>query len=210
MALSLSVFFCSLFVIIPRLLSFNYFFMKKGWIILIAVVVIVVAWAFGSYNTLVTAKEGVTNQWAQVESQYQRRLDLIPNVVNSVKGAMKQETSVFTAIADARTHYAGATTVDAKAKAAGEVESSLARLLVVMENYPQLKSIDTVQTLVVELEGTENRVSVERQRFNDVVQTYNLKTKTFPTNIMAGLFGFGPAEYFQAASGSEVAPTVQL
>jgi LemA protein len=184
--------------------------MKKGWIILIVVVVLAVLYGFGAYNGLVIAKEGISNQWAQVESVYQRRFDLIPNVVNSVKGAMKQETAVFTAIADARTHYAGATTVDDKAKAAGEVESSLARLLVVMENYPQLKSIDTVQSLIVELEGSENRVSVERQRFNDVVQTYNLKTKTFPTNIVASMFGFEPAEYFEAVSGADQVPTVQL
>ncbi|MDD5050875.1 MAG: LemA family protein [Candidatus Pacebacteria bacterium] len=182
---------------------------KTGWIIL-AIIVVVVGYGFISYNGLVTANEAINNQWAKVETQYQRRFDLIPNLVESVKGIMKQEQAVFTAIADARTHYAGAQTVDDKAKAAGEVESALGRLLVITENYPELKSSDTVQTLMAQLEGTENRVSVERTRFNDVVQTYNLKVKTFPTSLFAKIFGFSEHAYFQSATGAETAPKVSF
>ncbi|MDD5068731.1 MAG: LemA family protein [Candidatus Pacebacteria bacterium] len=184
--------------------------MKKGWIIAIVIVVIILLYGFVSYNGLVTANEGINSQWAKVETQYQRRFELIPNLVESVKGIMKQEQAVFTAIADARTHYAGAQTVDDKAKAAGEVESALGRLLVITENYPELKSSDTVQTLMAELEGTENRISVERTRYNDFVQTYNLKVKTFPTSIMAKIFGFSEHAYFQSATGAETAPKVSF
>lgn len=184
--------------------------MKKGWIIFLIVVVLVVLWAFGSYNGLVTAQEQVTNQWAQVETQYQRRYDLIPNVVNSVKGIMNQEQEIFLALAEARTKYGSAQGVSARAEAASEVESALSRLLVVVENYPQLRSSETVQSLIVELEGSENRISVERKRFNDDVKSYNLKIKTFPTKITASLFGFEPVAYFEAADGAEKAPTVNL
>ncbi len=182
---------------------------KTGWIILI-VVVVLLGFGWMSYNGLVSANEGINSQWAKVETQYQRRFDLIPNLVESVKGIMKQEQAVFTAIADARTHYAGAQTVDEKAQAAGQVESALGRLLVITENYPQLKSSETVQTLMAQLEGTENRVSVERTRYNDFVQTYNLKVKTFPGSLFAKLFGFGEHAYFQSASGAENAPKVSF
>jgi LemA protein len=184
--------------------------MKKGWWVLIAVVAVVVLYGVGTYNSLVGKNEGIDGQWAQVETQYQRRLDLIPNLVESVKGAMKQEQAIFTALADARTRYAGAAGVDAKAKAAGEVETAFARLLAVMENYPQLKSVDTVQTLMAQLEGTENRVSVERGRFNDAVRSLNVAVKRFPSNLIAGLAGFGERAYFEAAEGAENAPAVKL
>lgn len=182
---------------------------KTGWIILV-IVVLVLGYGWMSYNGFVTANEGVNNQWAKVETQYQRRFDLIPNLVESVKGIMKQEQAVFTAIADARTKYAGAQTTDEKAKAAGQVESALGRLLVITENYPELKSSDTVQTLMAQLEGAENRVSVERTRFNDVVQTYNLKVKTFPGSILAKAFGFSEHAYFESANGAENAPKVSF
>ncbi len=184
--------------------------MKKGTIIGLGIVAILLIWGFSSYNGLVTANEGVDNQWAQVETQYQRRFDLIPNLVESVKGIMAQEKDVFTAIADARTRYSGAQTVDEKAQAAGQVESALGRLLVITENYPQLKSSETVQTLMSQLEGTENRVSVERGRYNDIVQSYNLKTKRFPGMIFANLFGFDARPYFEAAQGSDTAPKVSF
>ena len=184
--------------------------MKKGYIALIAVVVLLVIYGFSAYNGLVKQNEQADAQWAQVETQYQRRLDLIPNLVNSVKGLMTQEQTVFTAIADARTHYGAATTPDQKAAAASQVESSLGRLLVVMENYPQLQSSAAVQNLMAQLEGTENRVSVERKRFNDVIQIYNTNIKRFPKNVFAGMFGFHARNYFQAAQGAEVAPTVNL
>ncbi len=184
--------------------------MKKSTIIILVVVALFVLWGFTSYNGLVTVNESVNNQWAQVETQYQRRFDLIPNLVESVKGVMKQEQAVFIALAEARTRYSGATTVDEKAQAAGQVESALGRLLVITENYPQLKSSETVQTLMAQLEGTENRVSVERTRFNDTVRDYNLRTKRFPGMIFAKIFGFGERPYFEAASGADTTPKVQF
>ena len=184
--------------------------MSKIKIILIGVVVLVLLYGLFSYNGFVSKNEAVDNQWAQVESQYQRRFDLIPNLVNSVKGAMAQEKAVFDSIAEARTRYSGATNVDEKAAAAGQVETSLARLLAVMENYPTLKSIDTVNGLMAELSGTENRISVERKRFNDSVRTLNVATKTFPSNLIAKMFGFGERGYFESAAGSENAPTVEF
>ena len=182
---------------------------KTLWIVL-GVVVVALLYVWTSYNGFVGKNEAVDNQWAQVETQYQRRLDLIPNLVSSVQGAMKQEKDVFLAIADARTKYGSAKTVDEKAAAATNVESALSRLLVVMENYPTLKSSDAVQTLMVQLEGTENRVSVERQRFNDAVKDLNMSVKRFPGNIVAGMFGFKERTYFAAASGAENAPKVNF
>lgn len=184
--------------------------MKRSTIIIIAIVVLVLAYFGLTYNHLVTARTASDAQWAQVETQYQRRFDLIPNLVNAVKGTMKQEQAVFTAIADARTHYAGAASVDDKAKAASEVESSFARLLVVMENYPTLKSSDNVLALQSQIEGTENRISVERGRFNESVGSYNLIVSRFPSSLVAGMFGFPVKAYFQAAAGTDVAPTVNL
>jgi LemA protein len=182
--------------------------MKKTYIVIIAIVVLLGIWLFASYNGLIGANEAVNNQWAQVQTQYQRRFDLIPNLVNSVKGIMKQEQAIFDNLAAARTHYAGAQTVDDKAQAATEVEGALGRLLVITENYPQLASAHNVQSLMSELEGTENRVSVERKRYNDMVQAYNLKTKTFPSSIVAGLFGFKEHAYFQADQNASATPTV--
>ena len=182
--------------------------MKK--LILVGIAVAVVLYGLVSYNGFVNKNETVDNQWAQVESQYQRRFDLIPNLVNSVKGAMAQEQEVFDAIAEARTRYAGARSVDEKAAAAGQVETAFGRLLAVMENYPTLKSVDTVQSLMVELAGTENRISVERKRFNDSVQFLNVAVKRFPSNLMAKVFGFGERAYFEAAAGAENAPSVEF
>lgn len=184
--------------------------MKKTTLIVIAVIVIILGYVGITYNKLVTTKTFADTQWAQVETQYQRRFDLIPNLVNAVKGIMKQETAVFGAIADARTRYAGATTPDAKAAAAGEVESSFARLLVVMENYPQLQSAANVQTLQAQIEGTENRISVERNRYNDVVRDYNLSVSRFPSSLVASLTGFTIRSYFKAAGGTDAAPAVQF
>lgn len=182
---------------------------KTTWII-IAVAAVIVLWGFTSYNSFVSLNEQINGQWAQVETQYQRRLDLIPNLVASVQGVMKQEQKVFGDLAEARTRYSGSTSVNDKAAAATQVEGALSRLLVVMENYPQLKSSETVQTLMSQLEGTENRVSVERQRFNDSVRVYDTKVKTVPSAIIASLFGFNTRNYFEAAKGAEVAPKVNL
>jgi len=134
---------------------------KKTWIIIvIAAVVLIGAWLLSSYNNLVSANEAVDGQWAQVEAQYQRRFDLIPNLVASVKGNMEQEQAVFGDLAAARANYSGANTTNAKAEAVSQLEGALSRLLVVMENYPELRSSEAVQTLMVQLEGTENRISV--------------------------------------------------
>jgi LemA protein len=189
--------------------------MKKwGWLIAIGIIVVVLAIIggtfAGAYNSLVSQSQAVDAQWAQVENQYQRRYDLIPNLVNSVKGAMAQETTIFTAIADARTRYGGATTVNDKVAAANALDSAVGRLLVVMENYPQLKSIDAVRQLMDELAGTENRVAVERQRFNDRAREYNTSIKSFPMNFLAGMFGFTEKTYFQAVTGASTPPVVNL
>jgi LemA protein len=172
------------------------------WIIPVGIIVLIGLWAWGFYNSVITASEGVDAQWAQVETDYQRRFDLIPNLVSSVKGAMAQEQKVFGDIAEA--------TIDQKAEAAGQVESALSRLLVVMENYPDLKSNQNVKDLMVSLEGSENRISVQRIRFNDLVREYNLKIKRFPGSVLASMFGFEVRKFFEAAEGAEKAPAVNL
>ena len=177
--------------------------------IIVVAIIIVIALA-GIYNSLVTKSQAINAQWSQVETQYQRRFDLIPNLVNSVKGMMKQEQTVFQSIADARTKYGSATSVDAKAAAAGQVETALGRLIAVMENYPELKSSQTVISLMDELSGTENRISVERRRYNELVRDYNTQIKTFPTNMLAGMFGFTEKQYFQSVSGADQAPKVEF
>lgn len=184
--------------------------MKKGTLVLIGVVVVVGIYLFTSYNSLVSLNENADGQWAQVEGQYQRRFDLIPNLVNSVSGIFNQEQEIYTAIADARTRYSGATTPDERAAAATEVESSLGRLLVIVENYPRLESATTIRDLMSQLEGTENRVSVERGRFNETIRDYNLTIKRFPKNIVALLFGFDERSYFESSEGTETAPVVEF
>ena len=184
--------------------------MKQILVGVLVVGLIIGGFLWSSYNSLVTANETVENQWAQVEAQYQRRFDLIPNLVEAVKGAMAQEQAVFGGIAEARTRYAGAVSADEKAVAATEMEGALSRLLVVMESYPQLLSTNTVQTLMAQLEGTENRISVERGRYNDTVKVYNLKIKTIPSKWLAGTFGFTERNYFEAAPASAEAPKVDL
>ncbi len=184
--------------------------MKKSTWIILGIIAIILIWGVTSYNNFVGLNTATDNQWAQVETQYQRRFDLIPNLVASTQGVLKQEQKVFGDLAAARSKYAGAATVGEKVSAANEVEGALGRLLVIVENYPQLKSAETVQTLMAQLEGTENRISVERKRFNDDVAALNAATKRFPSSIIAGIFGFSGREYFQSAGGSEVAPKVEL
>ncbi len=184
--------------------------MKKTLIVIGIIVVLVLLYGFSTYNSLVTTSVAADAQWKQVETDYQRRFDLIPNLVESVKGIMKQEVAVFTAIAEARTRYSGATTAEAKAKAANQVESALGRLLVITENYPQLKSSETVQTLMSQLEGTENRISVERKRYNASIQAYNLKVMRIPSSIIAAMTGFNTRDYFEAKAGTEIAPKVSI
>ena len=156
------------------------------------------------------AKNATEAASAEVTNQYKRRADLIPNIVKTVAGYAKQEKEVFGALAEARTRYAGASTQADKVSATNGVESALSRLLVVMENYPQLKSSDTVRDLMTQLEGTENRVAVERQKYNDQIKGYNLRVQRVPGSILAGIFGFDVASYFEATSGSEKAPEVKF
>jgi LemA protein len=183
-------------------------FIGIGAVVLVILILGGILW--GNYNSLVTKSQSIDAQWAQVETQYQRRYDLIPNLVNSVKGIMTQEQTVFSQIAEARTKYAGASTADEKAAAGSEVETALGRLLVIMENYPQLRSIEAVTQLMDELSGTENRISVERARYNDKVRDYNTTIKKFPTNILASWFNFNERQYFTSVSGADLVPKVEF
>ena len=176
----------------------------------VAVIIIIIISLVGIYNGLVGGRENVNKSWAQVENQYQRRFDLIPNLVESVKGAMKQEQQVFGDLAEARTKYAGAATTEEKVGAVNQVEGALARLLVIMENYPQLKANENFLQLQAQLEGTENRISVERKKFNEVVQQYNTSIKKFPASMLAGMFGFGEKQYFKAIQGADTPPKVEF
>jgi LemA protein len=163
-----------------------------------------------SYNRFVTEEEAVKAQWAQVENQLQRRNDLIPNLVESTKGFAQQERDVFQAIADSRAKLAGAQTPEQKIQAANEQTSALSRLLVVVENYPQLKSSETFARLMDELAGTENRIAVERMRYNERVQAYNTSRRSFPANITAAVFRFKEYPLFQAPESAKVVPKVDF
>lgn len=180
------------------------------WVVALAVLLALGAWLVSKYNSFVALNQKVDTQWAQVENQLQRRFDLVPNLVNTVKGVAQQEQAVFLGIADARTRYAGAATTEDKVAAANEYQSALARLLVVVENYPQLKSSDSFNNLMAELSGTENRIAVERGRFNEVVGEYNVATTRVPGVLLAKLFGFDKKELFNASEAANTAPTVNF
>lgn len=184
--------------------------MNKILLVFIGVLALIGLFVFGTYNSLVVKSAGIDAQWAQVETQYQRRFDLIPNLVSSTQGFLQQEKTIFADIAEARTKYSGAKTIDDKVASASQLESALGRLLVIVENYPNLKSNETVARLMDELAGAENRISVERRRYNDLVGDYNATIKMVPTNTMANLFGFKARFYFQATTGAEVPPKVEL
>lgn len=183
--------------------------MKTKWIV-IAILAVLMFWGFGNYNTLVTNEESVNSAWSKIDTQLQRRLDLIPNLVATAKGFANQEQTIFKNIADARAKLAGAQTVAGKATADSELSGALSRLLVVVENYPNLKSDATFRQLMDELAGTENRIAVARIDYNNAVQTYNTKLKVFPTVIFANLFGFDSKEYFKAEAGADTAPKVDF
>jgi LemA protein len=163
-----------------------------------------------SYNTFVSQEEGIKTQWAQVENQLQRRNDLIPNLVETTKGFAQQERDVFGAIADSRAKLAGATTPEQRIAAANEQSAALARLLVVVENYPELRSSETFARLMDELAGTENRLAVERMRYNEKVQAYNTSRRQFPSNVTAGIFGFKEYPLFQVPESAKVNPKVDF
>ena len=187
--------------------------MKKSTIAIIVVVVlliIVIAGLASSYNGVVALSEDVDNKFATIDTMLQRRADLIPNLVNTVKGYTNQEQSVIDSVTDARAKLAGATSVEDKANADQELTSALNNLLVVVENYPDLKSSQNFINLSDELAGTENRIATARKDYNDAVKTYNTKIKRFPTNIISGMFGYDEKEYFQATEGSEEVPTVDF
>ena len=184
--------------------------MKKYLIGIVIIILLIALYFFTTYNRLITLNEAADGQWAQVETQYQRRFDLIPNIVSTVKGFAKQEQTVFSDIAAARTKYAGSSSINDKVNAANQVESSLSRLLVIAENYPDLKSSQLFSDLNTSLEGTENRISVERKRYNDTIQSYNLLVKGVPSAWVASRMGFVERSYFQSAPTAQNAPTVQF
>ncbi|MEK7645056.1 MAG: LemA family protein [Patescibacteria group bacterium] len=184
--------------------------MKKILIGIAVVVILGALYGVSVYNSVVTQGQAVDSQWAKVESSLQRRFDLIPNLVNSVKGTLKQEQAIFTAIAEARTQYAGATTLADKSAAASQMETGLGRLIAIVENYPVLKSSEAVQTLMTQLEGSENRINTERGRYNEFVQGYNTLVVRFPGSMFAKMYGFTAKEYFQADKAAAVVPSVNL
>jgi len=163
-----------------------------------------------SYNRFVGQEEAIKTQWAQVENQLQRRNDLIPNLVETTKGIAQQEQDVFGRIAESRAKMAGATTPEQRIAAANEQSSALARLLVVVENYPQLRSSESFNRLMDELSGTENRISVERMRYNERVQEYNTLRRRFPSNVTASIFGFKEHPLFDAPPAAEQVPRVNF
>lgn len=189
---------------------------KTLWIVL-GVVAVVVVWAVSSYNGLVTKQEKVSEAWANVETVYQRRADLIPNLVATVKGYAEHEESTLQAVTDARTRATSMTIDPATATpeqmqqwmaAQDELSSALGRLIAVAESYPDLKANQNFLQLQAQLEGTENRISVERQNYNEAVKEYNVNVRKFPNNIIASMFGFETKSMFEANAGAEVAPVV--
>jgi len=191
--------------------------MKKALIIFAIILGILLFIAFGifgwvknSYNSMVTLDEGVNSAWAQVENVLQRRFDLIPNLVATVKGYAAHESEVLTQVTEARAKVGGAGTPSSRMQAEGELSSALSRLMVVVENYPQLKANQNFIMLQDELAGTENRIAVERRRYNEVVQAYNTTIRRFPQSFIANAFNFGKRDFFEAAEGAQEAPKVSF
>ncbi len=201
--------------------------MKKGMIIgcsiaggVLLIIAIFVMWGISTYNNLVTLNESVNQSWSQVENQYQRRTDLIPNLVSTVKGYANFEKSVLIQVTDARASVGSVKATKEilddpaafqKFQAAqGQLSGALSRLLVTVENYPDLKANENFLQLQAQLEGTENRIAVERRKFNETVQSYNTTIKRFPSSIFANVFGFRDKQYFRATAGSETPPKVEF
>ncbi|HTL99818.1 MAG TPA: LemA family protein [Candidatus Omnitrophota bacterium] len=178
--------------------------------IIIVGAIFVAMYVRATYNDLVGMQEQAKTAWAQVENQLQRRNDLIPNYVETVKGYAKQETTIFTAIADARARMAGARNPAETIAANNQLESALARLLVVVENYPVLKSSENFMRLQDELAGTENRIATERMRYNEVVRDYNVRIRRFPANLVAGAFNFAAMPLFEAPEAAKAVPQVKF
>ncbi|WP_286155886.1 LemA family protein [Parabacteroides goldsteinii] len=196
--------------------------MKKSYIILIviaAVILCIFFWFKGTYNNMVNTRENVAAQWSNVENQYQRRLDLIPNLVSTVKGYAAHEENTLTEVINARAKATqmqisidqlDETTLKKLNNVQSELSSALSRLMAISENYPNLKANQNFLDLQAQLEGTENRIAVERRKFNDVARNYNSYIRQFPRNILAGMFGFTPKPYFEANAGAENAPKVEF
>lgn len=192
---------------------------NKGLIITVVVIALVAIWGISSYNGLVSMDENVSNQWANVETQYQRRSDLIPNLVNTVKGYAKHESETLESVMQARSQ-ATQVKIDpsnctpqqlaAYQKAQGDVTTALGKLLAITENYPDLKANQNFLELQSQLEGTENRINVARKDFNDTAKKYNTSLRRFPRNIVASMFGFEKRAYFEAEAGAEKAPKVEF
>ena len=193
---------------------------RKGWIILAVAAVLVIgtySWLKGSYNDMVLRREAATAQLGNVENQYQRRMDLIPNLVNTVKGYASHEQNTLSEVVEARAQ-ATQTRIDVNdaaamarfAQAQGELSSALSRLMAISESYPDLKASQNFRDLQTQLEGTENRIAVERRKYNEAAQSFNTYVKMFPRNLLAGMFGFDPLNYFEAQQGAEKAPEVQF
>ena len=193
--------------------------MKKSVIIILVIAGALVLWGISGYNGLVTSEEQVQTQWANVETQYQRRADLIPNLVNTVKGYASHEKETLNEVVNARSKATQITVnpndltpenIAEYQKAQGEVSAALGKLLAISESYPDLKANQNFLELQAQLEGTENRISVARRDFNETAKTYNTLIRRFPKNILAGMFGFSKISYFEAEAGSEKAPTVEF
>lgn len=196
--------------------------MKKGYIVLIAVVVVILGiffWFKGTYNGMVKMQEGVSAQWSNVENQYQRRSDLIPNLVNTVKGYASHEENTLTEVVNARAKATqmqinvdqlNEATLAKLNSVQGELSTALSRLMAISENYPDLKANTNFRDLQAQLEGTENRIAVERRKFNEAAQSYNSYIRQFPRNMLAGMFGFTPKPYFEAATEAKTAPKVEF
>lgn len=188
--------------------------------VLVVIIIGFVLWGVSIYNNLITLEEGVNQSWAQVESQYQRRADLVPNLVNIVKGVAEFERETFTAVTEARARVNQINVTPEMLEnpnafqqfqsAQGELGNALSRLLVTVENYPQLKANENFLQLQSQLEGTENRIAVERMKFNQAVQGYNTRIRRFPANFIAGITGFNQKQYFQAAEGADEVPRVEF
>ena len=191
--------------------------MKKGFVITLAVLALVVFWGIGVYNRLVSKDEAVQNAWSQVENNYQRRADLIPNLVATVKGYAQHEQQTLEGVMEARGKAMGLNggnlseeNVAAYGKAQGEVSSALNRLLMVVENYPDLKANENFLDLQAQLEGTENRIAEARRAFNEASKEYNKEVRQFPSSVIAGMFGFEKKGYFEAEEGAKAAPKVEF
>ena len=185
--------------------------MKKGWLVLGIALLLVGGAGFAAYNTLVQRQEGTRESWAQVENVLQRRYDLIPNLVSTVKGYAAHERGVLEEVTRLRSQWGEAKTVDEKVGAAQRLEGALGRLMVVIERYPDLKANQSFLALQDELAGTENRIAVERRRYNEAVRNYNVAVRGFPSNLVARLTGFAPSTaYFEAAAGAAQAPKVEF